>query len=199
MTNLTTYINEWNLNNNSIHNVGYKYNYFPESPEELRELVAERLEKNTESPYLLDIDTSKITDFTDLFSGYENDYLSKTYKIDCWQIKTLNLLSWNTSNVTTMYGTFCYLPELRTLNIINFDTHNVTDMSMMFCDCKKLKELYINFNTCKVEEMRYMFDNCRSLKEVKNIEKWDISNVVRTDDIFRHCSLLNIPSWYENR
>lgn len=48
------------IDNHTIHNTLYKYR--PGTSDELRKLVAERIEKNPKNPYLLDIDTSKIDD-----------------------------------------------------------------------------------------------------------------------------------------
>ena len=45
------------------------YKYFPETKEELQNLVAERIKDERKEADLNDIDTSKITDMSSLFEG----------------------------------------------------------------------------------------------------------------------------------
>ena len=46
---------------------------------------------------------------------------------------------------------FSRCSSLKELNIVNFNTNNVTDMSDIFSRCSSLKELNVNnFNTNKV-------------------------------------------------
>ena len=60
---------------------------------------------------------------------------------------------------------------LNLLNLINFNTNNVTDMSYMFDGCSLLKELNLNnFNTNNVTNMSCMFSGCSEelIKKIKN-------------------------------
>ena len=61
--------------------------------------------------------------------------------------------------------------SLKELNLINFNTNNVTDMNYMFYGCSSLKELNLNnFNTINVTDMRRMFFGCSEelTKKIRN-------------------------------
>ena len=98
---------------------------------------------------------------------------------DCANILSIDLSSFDSSNVTRLDHMFyeCYL--LTSINFKYFDTNKVTDMCFMFLKCKKLEELDLSsFNinhTEKVEknnenykyDMFYdMFLDCTELKSV---------------------------------
>ena len=153
------------------------YKYFPESKEELQDIIIEKLEDNIEYPYLNDIDTTKITDMSDLFS---DEYLDSNDITSSGIIK-LDLSSWNTSNVTDMSCMFDECQSLKQLDLSGWNTSNVTDMSYMFFGCWSLKKLDIsNWDTSSVTNMNNMFCGCRSLKEL-NISGWNVSNVTDMD------------------
>lgn len=44
------------------------YKYFPKTKKELQTIILKKLEENIEEPYLRDIDTSRITSMSGLFS-----------------------------------------------------------------------------------------------------------------------------------
>ena len=115
--------------------LGYKNR--PKTLEELKELVVKRIKENPEKPYLLDIDTSLIDDMSGLFmNGTFTDKTGKTrgnkyfysWSVSTYKLKTLDLSTWDTSNVTDMSFMFrdCY--NLETVILSNFDTSEVKDM-----------------------------------------------------------------------
>lgn len=58
---------------------------------------------------------------------------------------------------------FC-CPSLKSLDLSTFDTANVTDMSQMFFSCDSLTSLNVSgFNTSKVTKMDNMFNSCLQL------------------------------------
>ena len=128
-------VNEWKLTNDSKYKVD-KYKYHPKTTEALRELVAQRIKENEKAPYLLDIDTSAITDMNALFASGASGYLRSEYGIDSDGIEVLDLSEW--------------------------DISNVTDMSYMFKNCYKLKDIIgvWDWNVSKVTDMEDMFFNC---------------------------------------
>ena len=68
----------------------------------------------------------------------------------CSSLKELNLINFNTNNVTDMSGMFSGCSSLNELNLDNFDTDNVTDMWYMFYGCSnelklKIKRQFKNF------------------------------------------------------
>ena len=77
---------------------------------------------------------------------------------------TLNLSSFNTSNVTSMRSMF-FSSAATTLDLSSFDTSNVTDMSCMFYKNTNLKTIYASdkFNTNSVTSSTNMFYNTTNL------------------------------------
>ena len=70
---------------------------------------------------------------------------------ECKSLTSLNLSSFNTSNVTTMLWMFTKCSSLTNLDLSNFNTSNVTEMRGMFSNCSSLTTLDLsNFNTSKV-------------------------------------------------
>ena len=87
-----------------------------------------------------------------------------------------------------MAGMFSYCKSLTSLNLSSFNTSNVTKMNTMFFSCKSLTSLNLsNFDTSKVTDMNDMFALCPSLKTITvssttwNLEKAD------TKTMFRGC------------
>ena len=96
-------------------NVKRKFKYHPETKEELLKLCED------ESVYLGDIDTSKITDMSNLLVG--NDEFN--YRRDFSGIEL-----WDVSNVTDMTGMFDHSSFNQ--DISSWDVSNVKDMCSMF-------------------------------------------------------------------
>lgn len=83
----------------------------------------------------------------------------------CKSLTSLDLSSFDTSNVNDMYGMFADCKSLVSLNLTNFNTSNVTNMRYMFVRCSKLTSLDLsNFNTSNVTDMGYIFDGCSALE-----------------------------------
>ena len=57
----------------------------------------------------------------------------------CSSLVNLDLSSFNTQNVASMYGMFAGCSSLKVLNLSNFKTHNVFDIWNIFNGCKSLK------------------------------------------------------------
>ena len=77
---------------------------------------------------------------------------------------TLDLSSFNTSNVTDMSWMFTY-SAATALDLSSFNTSNVTDMRFMFYECPNLKTIYASdiFNTNSVTSSSYMFTGSSNL------------------------------------
>lgn len=139
------------INKQTINHLTYKY--FPETKEELIRIIKDRfLRNNGDNLYikykfdLTDIDVSRITDMSKLFSEILPTYSSPLIELD--------LSTWDTSNVIDMSHMFEYCQRLYKVDLSGFDTSNVLDMSYMFSNCKALKELDLsNFNTSEVINM----------------------------------------------
>ena len=183
------------ITNNDITTVIYKY--FPKTREELEKIIIERLKENIKEPYLNDINTSEITDMSNLFSSQYSDYLYKN-GINSKKIKKLDLSNFNTSKCTNMTGMFWKCSSLEELDISNWDTSKVTDMSWMFFRCESLKELNISgWDISKVTDMGFMFYGCKLLKKL-DISDQDISSETDTRNMFDGCNKTIIPAYYKS-
>ena len=78
-----------------------------------------------------------------------------------------HVLSFDTTNVTSMSSMFSNCSNLTSLNVSNFNTNKVTNMSNMFQRCSSLTSLDLsNWNTENVTNMNYMFQNCSKLSSI---------------------------------
>ena len=101
-------------------------------------------------------------------------------------METLNLLSFNTENVTDMSFMFGFCSSLRELNLGNFDTGNVTNMYNMFGGCRQLEELNLSsFNTENVTSMSSMFAGLQKL-EVLDLRTFNTENVADMYGMFNY-------------
>lgn len=123
------------------------------------------------------LDTSKVTDMSEMFSN-------------CKVLTSLDVSNFDTSKVTDMNNMFFYCKGLPSLNVSNFDTSKVTDMSRMFDICSGLTNLNLsNFDTSNVTKMLCMFSDCRGLTNL-NVSSFDTSNVTTMQTMFSECSKL---------
>ena len=121
-----------------------KYNYFPKTKEELKDIIKQRIKEEGNEVNLNDIDVSNITDMSNLFEGtYFNGDISE----------------WDVSNVIDMGYMFS---ECKVFNqdISNWDVSNVTNMSHMFSECKAFNKDISNWDVSNVINMYGMFNNC---------------------------------------
>ena len=76
----------------------------------------------------------------------------------CSSLVTVDLSSFDTSNVVRMSGMFSSCRSLVSLNLSNFNTSNVVDMQGMFFQCNGPISINLsNFDTSKVTSYRRMF------------------------------------------
>ena len=112
MKSINNYISEKLIINRNIKS---PYMYFPETKEELKNIIKQRIEEEGNECNLNDIDVSKITDISGLF--YKSEF-------------TGNISKWDVSNVKYMRGMF--ESSLFNGNISEWDVGNVKDMRDMF-------------------------------------------------------------------
>ena len=109
----------------------------------------------------------------------------------CSNITSINLSSFDTSNVINMNNMFekCY--NLTDIDLSSFNTRNVSNMSYMFSVCTHLKMINVSsFYTKNVTDMRCMFNYCSNLKNL-DLSSFDTKNVVQINNIFYGCVKLN--------
>ena len=128
------------------------YKYFPKTKKELKSIIDKRIKEEGNEADLNDIDVSKITDMSYLFSGY------RKFNGD--------IIKWDVSNVTDMHGMFeeC---ELFNQDISNWDVSNVNDMSYMFYYCAKFNSNISNWDVSNVNKMKDIFYRCRIKENYK--------------------------------
>ena len=120
------------------------YKYFPETREELKNLVLQRIKSEGNEIDLNDIDVSNVTDMSALFglTDFNGD-----------------ISHWDVSNVTDMSGMFYGCSKFNQ-DISHWDVSNVTDMSGMFYGCSKFNQDISHWDVSKVKTMNYIFSNC---------------------------------------
>ena len=117
------------------------YNYFPKTKEELQDIIKKRIKAEGNEVNLNNIDVSKITDMSNLFSMSDfNGDISK----------------WDVSNVTDMNEMF-YRCKAFNQDISKWDVSNVTNMERMFYGCKSFNQDISTWDVSNVTSMRYMF------------------------------------------
>ena len=133
-------------------NKSIDYKYFPQTKEELKEIIEKRIKEEGNERDLNDIDVSKITDMSELFWGtnFNGD-----------------ISSWDVSNVTSMESMFSKCKNFNK-NISKWDVSNVTNMFEMFEESKFNGDIS-DWDVSNCRKMNFMFDN--SPLE-KNPPKW---------------------------
>lgn len=119
-----------------------EYTFKPHTRSELIEIIHDRMLENQEAPYLLDIDTSEITDMRYLFSVFHWSCHLCYADANPRYVKKLDLSTWNTSNVETMYDLFWGCTKLEVIEgLQNWDLSKCKSFSSMFYNCKNLKNV----------------------------------------------------------
>ena len=123
------------------------------------------------------LNTSQVTVMTGMFSN-------------CYNLKSLNLSSFDTSNVVSMNDMFASCRSLTSLDLSSFDTSNTTTFVQMFSYCEGLTNLNVSsFNTEKALHMSNMFAMCEAFTEI-DVSSFNTSNVTRMDGMFNYCQSL---------
>lgn len=130
-----------------------KYEYFPQTKDELKEIIDIEINKQGSKNVNLNmIDTSTITNMSYLFINYDD-------------LENIDVSGWNVSKVTNMEHMFQYLKNLKNVNMSGWNVSKVLDMNSMFSNCEKLQKLDMSgWNVSKVLYMSYMFYNCKNLR-----------------------------------
>ena len=167
------------------------YNYHPETKDELRFIIYERMKKEGNKCDLNDIDTSKITDMSYLFSKYDSKYVIIKDDISGFNG---NISKWDVSNVTDMRSMFCRAESFNK-DISKWDVSNVTNMRLMFYCAKSFNKDISKWDVSNVTNMGGVFYFAESFN--KDISKWNVSNVTNMDGMFREAKSFNkdISKW----
>jgi surface protein len=145
MKKLTTYITEaLRIKSGAKFSSGPKYKYHPKTKDELKEIIKELLQERGWESDLNDIDTSKITDMSNLF--------------DCMIDFNCDISKWDVSNVEDMYGMFAGCHNFDS-DLSYWNVSNVENMHGMFYECDKF-----NCDLSSLIDGSGMFFNCRKLE-----------------------------------
>lgn len=158
------------------------------------------------------MDVSQVRNMAGLFEGCSSlksldlsswdtsnlDFMNSVFE-GCSSLTYLNVSGWKTDKVTSMNSLFNFCSSLESLNIKDWKVNKVTDMSGMFCNCNSLKSIDIGgWLTTKVKDMSGMFQNCQSLQSL-NFGRWITLAATDMSYMFFDCrSLTTIyvgPSW----
>ena len=95
----------------------------------------------------------------------------------------------DTSNVTDMSGMFSY-SYIENLDLSSFDTSNVVGMSRMFSYARATNINLSSFDTSNVTDMGYMFSH--SAVTTLDLGNFNTSNVTSMRDMFRESTVTNL-------
>jgi surface protein len=112
------------------------------------------------------LDTSSVVDMQGMFDMLHraDGSLIISYEGNR-QLTSLDLSTWDVSNVTDMSYMFYHCDYLKTVRCGDWDTSSVTDMTNMFYWCTKLNDLDISrWDTGSVKDFTYMFYECYALR-----------------------------------
>ena len=141
MKSLSSYIQEKLIIKKSNNN----YKYFPETKEELRDIILQRIEAEGNKVDLNDIDVSEITDMSELFR--ETHFNG-------------NISEWDVSNVTDMSHMFWECREFNQ-DISSWDVSKVKDMRSTFAGCEAFNQDISGWDVSKVTDAYNIFKGCK--------------------------------------
>ena len=173
-------LDDFNDNNqlNIIDN--FLYLYFPENKNQLIKIINEHYKNYNYN--LNDIDTSKITDFSDLF--YNDFYtLDKDFDISLWDVSNGKDFSY------MFYGCEHFNCDLSLWNVSNSE-----DFSYMFFNCANFNSNLSKWDVTNSDNFKFMFSGCHQFNS--DLSKWDINKYSYIENMFKDCDNIeeqNIP------
>ena len=152
-----------------------------ESKDQLQSIIQKRYHSNNSFIDLTDIDISELDDLLGVF-----------FKL--YNMEYVDISGWDTSNVTTMADMFYYCTKLKKIiGIENLDVSKLRCANSMFYGCENLIELDLtNWNPISLQRAWSMFDDCSNLKIIKNIENWQLPNIMDVSSMFYDCTKLDV-------
>ncbi len=141
-------------------------NYKPQTKDELKELIEQHIKKYGNEVDLNNIDTSDITDMSELFefSDFNGD-------ISEWDVS-------NVEDMTLMFGNAKNFNK----DISEWNTGNVAYMEYMFSGATSFDQEIGHWDVSNVTTMQGMFKNAENFNA--DISYWDVRNVTNMAEMF---------------
>ena len=129
----------------------------------------------------------EIINSIDLSSFNTSEVINMSYMFfNCYNLTSINFGSFNTTNVREMSSMFYNCNNLYSIDLSSFNTNNVNSMAYMFYDCDNLYSIDLSsFNIKNVNSMVYMFSNCKNLNFI-DLPSFDNNNI-NTDNMINGC------------
>ena len=164
----------------------HQYTCQPVNKYGLKSIIIERIKNEGNACDLNDIDTSKITDMSNLFDA------SKSKGHPLFKDFNGDISMWDVSNVTDMVEMF-FCCEKFNCDISRWDVSKVKDIYAMFFECKNFNCDLSKWNMPNVKGIPYMFYRCERFNQ--DLSQWDVSNVENMWFAFHDCPTQ--PDWYD--
>ena len=136
----------------------------PSTKEELQHEIKIRLDRGQTN--LNDIDTSKITDMSNLFNNLD---------------RNIDVSLWDVHNVTDMRCMF-YECSYFNCDLSGWDVSKVKEMAGLFCGCTDFNSDLSGWDVSNVTNMNNMFYSCYHFN--CDLSGWNIDNVESCTDMF---------------
>ena len=190
MKHINQFITEYIIKKKLDKPINSEYKYHPQTKEELIENIKELLDQ--EETDFNCIDTSEITDMSNLFS---DSYIDGNTERIIIKDMNINISNWDVSNVTNMGEMFNNCCSFD-CDLSKWNVSNAKYMDNMFYGCINFKGKGLeNWNVSNVITMNNMFENCKNFN--CDLNNWDVSNVKDMSYMFHGCdNLKNKPSWW---
>ncbi len=148
--------------------------------------------------FLIFYNMENLTEIKGIENFKTNNVTDMSYMFFNTKIDTLDLGSWDTSQVTNMTGMFGNMENLTEIKgTENFKTGKVTSMEVMFSNTALITLDLNNWDTSQVTNMHGMFYNMKNITEIKGLKDLKVSNVTNMCDIFNGniLSTLDLSNW----
>ena len=129
----------------------HHYTCQPETKDELRKIIIQRIKEDGNDCDLNDIDVSKINDMSFLFNAAAYE-IFRSFNGD--------ISMWNVSNVDDMSCMF-YKCENFNCDISKWNVSKVTNMTFMFEGCMSFNQNIDEWDVSNVINMVWMFNGCQ--------------------------------------
>lgn len=154
-------------------------NFHPKNRMELLDTIAKLWKQAGNRADYNSIDTSEITDMSEIFSA-RVWYYEMGMRTVCKKFNS-DISKWDTSKVTTMYRMFDGAISFDR-DISDWNVSNVENFSAMFCDARSFNKDLNKWDTSAAKDMSHMFQLTDRFNG--HIEKWDVSGVENMTAMF---------------